>query len=220
MRLRTSSSALPRSIRPRETRTSAHVCDAKERPCSRRRHGRGLRPAHLAEGHRHAPFRPRSPQSFSEDSAPHSVHVRTSTSIESSVSTLRLRTRVKRGLSRDRPVSPSPTHSSLRGPLALGNGSHLVALVRTDATFRAGVVESDRGTQGSPPARLAGPIQKFWGFLRSGSESTSSGGTSGEPSKASPLSLTANASLAEGRADLGTNRPVGACGEQPRGSSV
>jgi len=83
-----------------------------------------------------------------------------------------------------------------------------------------GVVESDRGTQGSPPARLAGPIQKFWGFLRSGSESTSSGGTSGEPSKASPLSLTANASLAEGRADLGTNRPVGACGEQPRGSSV
>jgi hypothetical protein len=46
MRVRTSSSALPRSIRPRETRTSAHVCDAKERPCSRRRHGRRGGPAH------------------------------------------------------------------------------------------------------------------------------------------------------------------------------
>jgi len=49
MRSRTS---LPRSIRPRETPTSAQVCDAKERPCSRRRHGRRLRPAHLAKGHR------------------------------------------------------------------------------------------------------------------------------------------------------------------------
>jgi len=56
-------------------------------------------------------------------------------------------------------------HTSLRGPLAFGNGSHLVALVRADATFRAGVVESDRETEGSPPERRAGPIQKFWGLL-------------------------------------------------------
>jgi len=97
MRSRTSSSALPRSIRPRETPTSAHLGDAKERPCSRHRHGRRGGPAHLAKGRRGAPFRPRSPQSFSEDSAPHSVHVQTSTSIESSASTLRLRTRVTTG---------------------------------------------------------------------------------------------------------------------------
>jgi len=33
--------------------------------------------------------------------------------------------------------------------MAFGNGSHLVALVRADATFRAGVVvESHRETQG------------------------------------------------------------------------
>jgi hypothetical protein len=91
MRVRTS---LPRSIRPRETRTSTHVCDAKERPCSCRRLGRRGGPAHLAKGRRGAPFRPRSPQSFSEDPASHWVHVQTSTSIDSSVSTLCLRTRV------------------------------------------------------------------------------------------------------------------------------
>jgi len=51
--------------------------------------------------------------------------------------------------------------------MALGNGSHLVALVCADATFRAGVVvESQRETEGSPPERRAGLIQKFWGFLR------------------------------------------------------
>jgi len=94
MRVRTS---LPRSIRPRETPTSAHLGDAKERPCSRHRHGRRGGPAHLAEGRRGAPFRPRSPQSFSEDPAPHWVHVQTSTSIDSSVSTLCLRTRVTTG---------------------------------------------------------------------------------------------------------------------------
>jgi len=70
-------SALPRSIRPQATPTSAHLCDAKERPCSCRRHGRRGGPAHLAKGRRGAPFRPRSPQSFSEDSAPHSVYVQT-----------------------------------------------------------------------------------------------------------------------------------------------
>jgi len=94
MRVRTS---LPRSIRPQATPTSAHLGDAKERPCSRRRHGRRGGPAHLAKGRRGAPFRPRSPQSFSEDSAPHWVDVQTSTSIDSSVSTLRLRTRVATG---------------------------------------------------------------------------------------------------------------------------
>jgi len=94
MRVRTS---LPTSIRPRETPTSAHLGDAKERPCSCRRHGRRGGPAHLAKGRRGAPFRPRSPQSFSEDPAPHSVHAKTSTSIDSSVSTLRLRTRVATG---------------------------------------------------------------------------------------------------------------------------
>jgi len=94
MRLRTS---LPRSIRPQETPTSAHLGDAKERPCSRRRHGRRGGPAHLAKGRRGAPFRPRSPQSFSEDPASHWVHVQTSTSIDSSVSTLCLRTRVATG---------------------------------------------------------------------------------------------------------------------------
>jgi len=97
MRVRTSSSVLPRSIRPRETPTSAHVCDAKERPCSRRRHGRRGGPAHLAKGRRHAPFRPRSPLAFSDDPTPHWVHSTTSTSIESSVSTLCLRTRVTTG---------------------------------------------------------------------------------------------------------------------------
>jgi len=94
MRVRTS---LPRSIRPQATPTSAHLCDAKERPCSCRRHGRRGGPAHLAKGRRGAPFRPRSPQSFSEDPAPHWVHVQTSTSIDSSVSTLCLRTRVTTG---------------------------------------------------------------------------------------------------------------------------
>jgi len=92
MRVRTS---LPRSIRPRETRMSAQVRDAKEGPCSWRRHGRretgppGRRPPN-------APFRPRSPQSFSEDPASTRFTCRP-TSSESSVSTLRLRTRVKRG---------------------------------------------------------------------------------------------------------------------------
>jgi len=151
MRVRTSSSALPRSIRPQETPTSAHLGDAKERPCSRRRHGRRGGPAHLAKGRRGAPFRPRSPQSFSEDSASHWVHVQTSTSIDSSVSTLCLRTRVATG--------PQPRSAGL----ALTDTLLRVVLVRADTTFRAGVVESDRETEGSPPERRAGPIQKFGG---------------------------------------------------------
>jgi len=138
-KVRTSSSALPRSIRPRETPTSAHLGDAEDRD-------HALAAATAVEVDRppgRRPPRSSVPTSITSEllrgPGPHWVHVQTSTSIESSVSTLRLRTRVKRGLSRDRPVSPSPTHSSLgRGPLAFGNGSHLVALVRADATFRAG----------------------------------------------------------------------------------
>jgi len=153
MRSRTSSSALPTSIRPRETPTSAHLGDAKERPCSRHRHGRRLRPAHLAKGRRGAPFRPRSPQSFSEDPAPDWVHVQTSTSIESSVSTLRLRTRVTTG-----PQSRS-------AGLALTDTLLRVVLVRADATFRAGV-----GRVGPRDRRVAAGAAgradpEVWGFF-------------------------------------------------------
>jgi hypothetical protein len=113
-----------------------------------------------------APFRARSPQSFSEDPGAHWVHSTTSNPIESSVSTLRLWTRVTRGLSRDRPVSPSPTHSSLRGPLASGNGSHLVVVVRADATFRKG----GGGRVGPRASRVADGAagradSEVWGFI-------------------------------------------------------
>jgi len=57
----------------------------------------------------------------------------------------------RRGLSRDRPVSPSPTHSSASS-----------SCVRMRPSER-GLVESDRETEGSPPERRAGPIQKFGG---------------------------------------------------------
>jgi len=66
-------------------------------------------------------------------------------------------------IGRSRPHRHTPSRH--RRSLAFGNGSHPVALVRADATFRAGVVESDRGTQGSPPERRAGLIQKFGGSV-------------------------------------------------------
>jgi len=81
----------------------------------------------------------------------HSVHVQTSTSIDSSASTLRLRTRVTTG-----PQSRS-------AGLALTDTLLRVVLVRADATFRAGVVESDREPHGSLPERRAGLIQRFGG---------------------------------------------------------
>jgi len=62
--------------------------------------------------------------------------------------------------------SRSHRHTFLRGPLAFGNGSHLVALVRADATFRAGggrVGPRDTGVAAGAAGRADSEV---WGVPR------------------------------------------------------
>jgi len=91
--------------------------------------------------------------------------------IESTFSTVRLRTRVTKG-PHSRSAGLAMAYTLLRSAedrWRSVNGCHLVALVRADATFRAGVVvESHPETEGPPPDRRAGPIRNFLGFLRLG----------------------------------------------------
>jgi len=119
-------------------------------------------PSHLAKGRRHAPFRPPSPQSFSEDSAPHWVHLQTSTSIKSSVCLDVLSPDQGRYGPQPRSAGLAMAYKFLRSAedrWRSVNGSPLVALVRADATFQKGVlVGSHRETQGAA-AWPAGPAE-------------------------------------------------------------
>jgi len=145
--------ALPKSVQPLAKRVLAQVREAEDRDH-----------ALVAAAAFDAEFRPKCPKvadklrddldhllTFYDYPAAHWVHLKTSNPIESTFSTVRLRTRVTKGPG-SRSSGLAMAYKLLRAAddrWRSVNGPHLVALVRAGATFRKGVlVESNRETQG------------------------------------------------------------------------